>query len=62
MVWGVPGLLLSWYVLKTARGIDVSSAPPNVRRDVRGARVIAYVGMTMSSIVVVLVLWSWVTT
>ena len=62
MVWGVPGLLLGWYVVRTARTFDLLSAPPNVRRDVRGARIIAYVGVTLSAIVVVLVLWSWVTT
>ncbi len=62
MVWGVPGLLLGWYVVRTARNIDLSSAAPNVRRDVRGARNIAYVGVTLSAIVVVLVLWSWITT
>ena len=62
MVWGVPGLLLGWYVLRLARGVDLSTATPKVRRDVRGGRVIAYIGIALSAIVILLVLWSWITT
>lgn len=62
MVWGVPGLLLGLYVLRSAKGVDLATAAPKVRRDVRGGRIIALVGITLSAIVILLIIWSWITT
>jgi len=61
-VWGLPGLLSGLYVLRLAKHIDLSAAAPNVRRDVRGGRMLAYVGIALSSIVIFLIIWSWITT
>lgn len=62
MVWGVPGLLLSGFVLRKTKSMHYNLTDKKLRRDVRGARVIAYIGCTVSAIVILLIIWSWVTT
>jgi hypothetical protein len=57
IVWGVPGLLCGLAALRLARTVNASVAPANVRRDVRGGRLLAYVGSALSSIVIAVVLW-----
>lgn len=62
IVWGA-GVLPAWYALRLARRMtdDQLSHRPT-RRDVRGGKLLATVGMTLSIIVVLAVLWSLIST
>lgn len=60
IVWGLPGLACGVWALRLARGISLAGAAPNVRRDVRGGRLLAYLGCTLSTIVIAMVLWIFV--
>lgn len=63
IVWGVPGLLCAWYARRTAAGIPISDAlPDRVRRDIRGGLILARLGMILSTIVLVVTLWSMIST
>lgn len=59
IVWGVPGLICAWYALRLADAIPVDATTPSaVRRDVRGGRLLARVGGLLSILVIIVVLWS----
>lgn len=59
IVWGVPGLICAWYTLRLADTIPVDATTPSaVRRDVRGGRLLARVGGSLSILVIIVVLWS----
>ena len=63
IVWGIPGLVCSWYARRLARTVSVSDATPDrVRRDLRGGLLLATIGTVLSSIVLAVVLWSMVST
>jgi hypothetical protein len=57
IVWGVPGLACGVAALRIARGVPLDGAPAHVRRDIRGGRLLAYIGCTLSSIVLAMVMW-----
>jgi hypothetical protein len=59
----VPGLLCAWYARRTAAAIPISDAlPDRVRRDIRGGMILARLGMILSTIVLVVTLWSVIST
>jgi len=63
IVWGVPGLLCAWYARRTAAAIPIADAlPDRVRRDIRGGLILARLGMILSTIVLVVTLWSMIST
>lgn len=63
IVWGAPGLLCAWYARRTAAAIPISDAlPDRVRRDIRGGMILARLGMILSTIVLVVTLWSVIST
>lgn len=63
VVWGLPGLACAVYGLRLARSVRLSSATPRkVARDVRGGKVLAWIGMAMSVTVIAVVAWSLVST
>jgi hypothetical protein len=63
IVWGVPGLACAWYALRLSRTIPIdATTPASVRRDVRGGRLLARVGASLSILVILVVLWSIIST
>lgn len=63
IVWGVPGLLCAWYARRMATAIPISDVlPERVRRDIRGGLILARIGMILSTIVLVVTLWSVIST
>lgn len=62
IVWGLPGLACGLYALRLAK--QTTAAAPLVdartRRDVRGGMLLARIGIVLSSIVIALVIYSWI--
>jgi hypothetical protein len=62
-VWGA-GLLAGWYALKMSKAEQQSDRwnDERVRRDVRGGRVLSYIGCGLSAIVLAVALYSIIVT
>ncbi|NQW29143.1 MAG: hypothetical protein HQ472_01350 [Ignavibacteria bacterium] len=63
LVWGVPGLLAALFVLKRIPK-DLGGTEPNQKekRDLRGAYFIARLGLVLSSLYCVVILWKLIST
>lgn len=60
IVWGIPSLLCTWYAHRLARAVNVTEhSPREIRRDVRGGLVLANIGATLGTIVLIVAIWSW---
>lgn len=63
IVWGVPGLVCGMQVLRMARLQPTGdSIDPRERRDLKGAVLLARIGIVLSGIVILLIVWSWIST
>lgn len=62
IVWGVLGLACGVYALRLRRSVDPSTVDARTRRDLTGGTLLARVGIVMSSIVIVVVIYSWIST
>lgn len=63
IVWGVPGLVCGMQVLRMARLQPTGdSIDPGERRELKGAVLLARIGIVLSGIVILLIVWSWIST
>ncbi len=62
-VWGVPGLVTALFVLKRS-GVDTGITESNSKqkRDLRGATFIARIGLGLSSLWCLMIVWKFVST